>query len=66
MDGKELAQELKNLPDLPSKGMTSLELLKFILGKQLIEIYPNIWIALRIVVTLPVTVASAERSFSKL
>lgn len=30
------------------------------------EIYPNLWIALRIAVTLPVTIASAERSFSKL
>ena len=28
-------------------------------------LYPNLWIALRIAVTLPVTVASAERSFSK-
>ena len=28
--------------------------------------YPNLWISLRIACTLPVTVASAERSFSKL
>ena len=32
----------------------------------LIESYPNIHIALRIFLTLPVTVASNERSFSKL
>lgn len=31
LDGKELAQELLNLSDLPSKGMTTHELLKFIL-----------------------------------
>ena len=30
------------------------------------EIYPNMWTALRIGLTLPVTVAEAERSFSKL
>ncbi|XP_023696751.1 zinc finger MYM-type protein 1-like isoform X1 [Paramormyrops kingsleyae] len=65
LDGRELAQELKNLPDLPSQTMTALELLKFIQAKQLSEIYPNLWVALRIVVTLPVTVASVERSFSK-
>jgi len=30
------------------------------------DIYPNIEIALRIILTLPLTVASCERSFSKL
>ncbi|XP_048870709.1 zinc finger MYM-type protein 1-like isoform X11 [Brienomyrus brachyistius] len=65
LDGRELAQELKNLPDLPSQTMTALELLKFIQAKQFSEIYPNLWVALRIVVTLPVTVASVERCFSK-
>ena len=34
--------------------------------KCLQEVYPNLWVALRIALTLPVTVASAERSFSKL
>ena len=66
LDGKELAQELESLPDLPSKNMSTLELFKFIQTKQLTEIYPNLCIALRISATLPVTVASAERSFSKL
>ena len=28
--------------------------------------FPNVWIAYRILLTIPVTVASAERSFSKL
>ena len=46
--------------------MTTLELLKFIQAKQLTEIYPNLCIALRISATLPVTVASAKTSFSKL
>lgn len=58
-----MAQELKNFPELPSKKMTALELLTFIHEKQLIEIYPNLWVALRGAVTLPVTVAGAEKSF---
>ena len=65
MDGKELAQELKNVAALPSKRMSTLELFKFIQTKQFTEIYHNLCIALRISATLPVTVASAERSFSK-
>ncbi|KAK0131766.1 repressor of the inhibitor of the protein kinase [Merluccius polli] len=35
-------------------------------AKDLLEIYPNFWTALRIALTLPVTVAQAERSFTKL
>ncbi|XP_034544579.1 zinc finger MYM-type protein 1-like [Notolabrus celidotus] len=66
IDGKELAVEVKNLPRLPSDDMTALELLTFIHKKHLEELYPNLWVALRIACTLPVTVASAERSFSKL
>ena len=66
LDGRQLAHELRNLPDLPSKTMTQLELLAFIHEKDLSEIYPNLWTALRISITLPVTVAAAERSFSKL
>ncbi len=42
VDGRELVQELKNLPDLPSKSMTLLELLTFIHEKELAEIYPNL------------------------
>lgn len=32
---------------------------------KLIEIFPNVYVALRILLTIPVTAASAERSFSK-
>ncbi|KAL0147912.1 hypothetical protein M9458_056789 [Cirrhinus mrigala] len=45
---------------------TALEMLSFLHDNHLQELYPNLWIALRIAVTLPVTVASAERSFSKM
>ncbi len=51
---------------LPSKTMSLLELITFMHDKDLSEIYPNVWTALRIALTLPVTVAEAERSFSKL
>ena len=66
LDGTQLAHELLYLPDMPSKKMTQLDLLQFIHEKELAEIYPNLWTALRVSLTLPVTVASAERSFSKL
>ena len=46
--------------------MTSMDLLTFQHESKLTEIYPNMWVALRIFTSLPVTVAAAERSFSKL
>ncbi|KAJ8346579.1 hypothetical protein SKAU_G00279800 [Synaphobranchus kaupii] len=66
IDGRELAMEIRNLPQLPTNRMTAFELLDFVHKKELTELYPNLWISLRIACTLPVTVASAERSFSKL
>lgn len=48
------------------KSMTAFEILQYITANSLIEIFPNFFIALRILLTLPVSVASAERSFSKL
>ncbi|XP_059182372.1 uncharacterized protein LOC131961119 [Centropristis striata] len=66
INGTELAMEMQNFPPLPSKNITHMELLTFLHEKKLAEIYPNMWIALRISATLPVTVAAAERSFSKL
>lgn len=66
INGRELAQELTNLPQLPSPNMSLLDFLSFIHTQHLKEVYPNLWTALRIALTLPVTVASAERSFSKL
>lgn len=67
LDWRELAMEMQqSLPDLPKAEMTAMELLIFIHHNELCELHPNLWIALRIVCTLPVTVASAEQSFSKL
>uniref|UniRef100_G3NC70 HAT C-terminal dimerisation domain-containing protein n=1 Tax=Gasterosteus aculeatus TaxID=69293 RepID=G3NC70_GASAC len=62
LDSRKLVQEIKNFPDLPSKTMSLLELITFLHDKDL----PHFWTALRIALTLPVTVAQAERSFSKL
>ncbi len=59
-------QEIKNFPHLPLKTTSLLELITFMHDTALSEIYPNFWTALRIALTLPVTVAQAERSFSKL
>lgn len=62
----ELIVEMQSFPQWPKQNMTTLDLLVFLEEKDLIEVYPNMWVALRIAVTTPVTVASAERSFSKL
>lgn len=76
IDGLELFEELKIFPnvveeaDKKSKEKSQLNqsgilrALKFITINNLSDIYPNLFIALRIVLTIPVTVAAAERSFS--
>nr|XP_054594826.1 zinc finger MYM-type protein 1-like isoform X2 [Nothobranchius furzeri]XP_054594921.1 zinc finger MYM-type protein 1-like isoform X2 [Nothobranchius furzeri]XP_054595126.1 zinc finger MYM-type protein 1-like isoform X2 [Nothobranchius furzeri] len=64
LDRKELVKEMKNFPSLPPQDM--LGLLTFLHKNHLTEIYPNLWTGLRIALTVPMTVAEAERSFSKL
>ncbi|XP_011343812.3 zinc finger MYM-type protein 1 [Ooceraea biroi] len=68
IDGHLLCDELISLKDfLPDNDdITPIYVLNFIKQRNIHELYPNIWIALRILVTIPVTVASGERSFSKL
>ncbi|XP_064122488.1 uncharacterized protein LOC135226712 [Macrobrachium nipponense] len=62
----ELIVEMQSFPkQWPKQNMTKLDLV-FLEEKGLKEIYPNMWVALRIAVTTPVSVVSAERSFSKL
>lgn len=65
VDGKELALEMQNFPKFPS-NLSNMQLLTFLHEKKLTEIYPDMWVALRISATMAVTVAAAERSFSKL
>jgi len=48
---------------LPDRSMSAMEIFEFV---QEADCYPNISIAYQILFTVPVTVASAERSFSKL
>jgi hypothetical protein len=43
-----------------------IDILRYIIRNNLEEIFPNMLIAIRIFLSLPVTVAEAERSFSKL
>lgn len=52
--------------DKSLKEATSKEMLSLIYKNKLEEGYPNITTALRMFLTLPVTVSSGERSFSKL
>lgn len=66
IDWRELAMEMQRLPGLPEEVTTALELLMHTHERGLSELFPNLWVALRIACTLPVTVATAGRSFSKL
>ena len=67
LDGEELCEELKHITGmLPSDKTEPRDILQFIKDKSAIDLFPNLWVALRILLTLPVSVASGERSFSKL
>jgi hypothetical protein len=66
IDAVELFEELKIFCQLTEPNSSPNINLELIYNKKLQEIYPNITISLRIVLTIPVTVASAERSFSEL
>ncbi|XP_010490253.1 PREDICTED: zinc finger MYM-type protein 1-like [Camelina sativa] len=64
VDSDDLFSELRVLQTtLPDVSMEPTEVLEFV---EDIGCYPNVSIAYRIMLTIPVTVASAERSFSKL
>ncbi|XP_066337766.1 uncharacterized protein [Miscanthus floridulus] len=64
IDAKELYMELKFLQDfIPEERMGPIEILRFLKEH---GCFPNATIAYRVLLTIPVTVASAERSFSKL
>ncbi|KAL6560427.1 hypothetical protein OROGR_003986 [Orobanche gracilis] len=64
INANELYLELKLLDEfLPSETTNPTDVLKYM---KKVECFPNAIIAYRILLTIPVTVASAERSFSKL
>lgn len=64
INGVEMADELRAIIPMVESNLSPIELLKFVIS--IGSFAPNISIALRILLTLPVTVASGERSFSKL
>lgn len=66
LDGAELYQELTVLCPLVTPESSCLEVLNFIFSSSLEDLAPNVVIALQILNTMPITVASGERSFSKL
>jgi hypothetical protein len=64
IDATDLYVELKFLQDfIPEENMGPVEVLDFLKRH---DYFPNASIAYRVLLTIPVTVASAERSFSKL
>jgi hypothetical protein len=63
IDGTDLFEELLSCIQVLSYF---LDVLKYLTESKLNLVYPNICIAIRILLTLPVTTATAERSFSKL
>ena len=67
IEGLGLYDELKTLCNvIPESVSSPLDVLRYLHENRLQEVFPNFSVALRIALTVPVTVASAERSFSKL
>ncbi|KAJ0179288.1 hypothetical protein K1T71_005000 [Dendrolimus kikuchii] len=66
IDGHELYEELNMFIRVYEGNDDIISVLKYIIEKKLTEVYPTIEIVLRIIATTSVTVASAERSFSRL
>jgi len=65
IDGINLYEELMMLRNILPQNYSILEALQFIFDNNLSEIYPNSIILLQIILTSPVTTATAEKSFSK-
>jgi hypothetical protein len=64
IDANELFMELKFVREfIPKEKMGPIEIMQFLKEH---GCFPNATIAYRVLLTIPVTVASAERSFSKL
>jgi len=64
IDAIEMTDELVAISELLKPNSTPLEVLQFIVNNK--NFVPNVAVALRIILTMPVSVASGERSFSKL
>ena len=70
IDPFEIKEELGRFVHVINENKESPEtirdFLNYIWKKQLLEVYPNLFIALRVVITCLISAASAERSFRKL
>jgi len=66
VDARDLQRELRSLSRLVNDDDGPLDVLRYIVSSGLVDVYCNVFVELRIVLSIPVTVASAERSFSKL
>lgn len=71
INGKDLYNELSHVNALTNetpneKQMSPLEALRIIKKTDRRDLFTNLWISLRILLTIPVSVATCERSFSKL
>ena len=67
IDGYILSEEMEIIKSvLPTQQQKPRELLQYLACKERSTAFPNLFTALRILLTIPVTVASGERSFSKL
>ena len=68
IDSDDLYNELKTLGNIAKETKINnvIDILNLISKMDLLEVLPNAVIAYKILLTLPITVASGERSFSKL
>ena len=67
VDGPDLYNKLLYFINLLNKNASSeIDLLKYIAKNGLVDTFPNLFTSLKILLTMPVSVASAEQTFSKL
>lgn len=66
VDGNEVYHEIMSLKEIMPTLKSPQDILDYIIKNDIVSCFPNLSIAIRIFLTLPVTVASGERSFSKL
>ncbi|XP_063819165.1 uncharacterized protein LOC135057201 [Pseudophryne corroboree] len=66
IDASDLCSELQSIARRVPECTSPQDVFNFLCKNELIDVVPNTCIALRILLTLPVSVVSGERSFSKL
>lgn len=66
VNNTELCNELQRLSSWLPRKMEALDVLNYIATGRYSSVFPNVEIGLRIMLTLPVSVATGERSFPKL